>query len=734
MAKAKYIDTILRFKDKFSGEANRAIQEAEKVKKKSEKLANMPAPKGQTFIDAGKKIEKYGKSVEKVGKNLTKSVTAPIAAVGVAAVKTAADFENSIAKVSTIADSSKVPVDKMRESILNLSDQTGISAELIAEDVYNAISAGQKTEDAVKFVEKSSKLAKAGFADSASALDILTTIMNSYGFSSDKAGKVSDMLIQTQNKGKTTVAQLASSMGKVVPTAKAYGVGLEQVCAGYVKMTANGISTAESTTYMNSMLNELGKSSTGIAKTLKKETGKSFKDLMKSGYSVADCLEIVNKSAKKQGLQFTDMFSSSEAAKAGLNILGDSASSFNETVKEMNNSTGVTDEAFKKVDTTTERINKMINRVKNTVKRLGGTILTMIMPYVEIVLKKVNKLTEWLSSLNENQQKTIIRIAGIVAAVGPVLLVVGKAVKTFGTVVRTVGKVGKAIGNMRKGVGLAGKIFGAMNLKVLLVIGVIAALAVGAYFLIKNWDKVKAFFIGLGERFKEFAGKVSAKFNEIKGKCAETVTNIIGKVKGFVSNMINSGGVLGAVFQNIRNRISALRQIFSNLIGFVKNVFTGNWSAAWQNVKGIFSGVFQGLIAAAKAPLNAVIGLINRAIGSINKIHVKIPEWVPGVGGKEFGASFKTIPYLAKGTKYFAGGKAVINEKGGEIVDLPRGSRVIPHDESVREAYRTGQRQGGRTVKIEKLADTIIVREDADIDRIAEKLYQKLKDADDNAA
>ena len=207
-------------------------------------------------------------------------------------------------------------MDSLRSQILELSSQTGISANEIADNVYNAISAGQKTGDAVNFVTNSTKLAKAGFADAGAALDVLTTILNAYGMEASEVTNVSDMLIQTQNLGKTTVAELSSSMGKVIPTANAYHVQLDQLCTGYAKMTANGVATAESTTYMNSMLNELGKSGTTVSDILKEKTGKSFAELMENGASLADVLEILKDSADEQNLSFGDLWSSAEAGKA----------------------------------------------------------------------------------------------------------------------------------------------------------------------------------------------------------------------------------------------------------------------------------------------------------------------------------------------------------------------------------------------------------------------------------
>lgn len=194
----------------------------------------------------------FGSKIEGIGNKLMPLSTAT-AVAGAGVVKMAWDFEDSMAKVSTIADETAVPLEELEEAILELSDKTGIAAGEIAENVYDAISAGQKTGDAVNFVRKAADLARAGFADSGDALDLLTTIMNAYKLEAEEVTNVSDTLIATQNLGKTTVAELSSSMGKIIPTANAAGVQLDQVAAGYALMTANGVATAESTTYMNSI-------------------------------------------------------------------------------------------------------------------------------------------------------------------------------------------------------------------------------------------------------------------------------------------------------------------------------------------------------------------------------------------------------------------------------------------------------------------------------------------------
>ena len=127
------------------------------------------------------------------------------------------EFETALAKVGTIADTAAVPLDTLQSQIMEVSNTMGVGAADIAEATYQAISAGQSTGDAVAFAGQASMLAAAGFTSSASAVDILTTALNAYGLGADEAGHVSDVLLTTQNLGKTSVDELSSSMGKVIP-------------------------------------------------------------------------------------------------------------------------------------------------------------------------------------------------------------------------------------------------------------------------------------------------------------------------------------------------------------------------------------------------------------------------------------------------------------------------------------------------------------------------------------
>ena len=401
-----------------------------------------------TVENAGQSMQKFGEKSESVGNNLNKSVTAPIIGVGTATAKLATDFGSSMAKVSTIADTTQVPIGDLKESILNLSDDTGVAASSIAESAYQAISAGQSTGKAVNFVTESTKLAKGGFTDAATSVDTLTTILNAYG---DKAGdvtSVSDKLIMTQNLGKTTVDQLGASMGKIIPTANMYGVSLDNITSAYVTTTKNGIATAESTTYLNSMLNELGKAGTDVSDMLKEKTGKSFQELMESGMSLTDVLNIVQEACTESGKSIGDVFSSQEAAK-GAATLVQHADDFNSAMQAMANSAGATNEAFNKIDSSSaENFAKALNRLKNAGIQFGEAVVPVVVPVLTELVSVVKGAADAFNSLPEPMQDMIVKGLAIAAAVGPVVTVFGKVTAVAGKVTSGFGSIAGKLGGL----------------------------------------------------------------------------------------------------------------------------------------------------------------------------------------------------------------------------------------------------------------------------------------------
>lgn len=342
--------------------------------------------------------------------------TAVAAAICAGPVQAAQKYETALAKVNTIADTTQVPLEKISQEVMALSNKTGVAANALAEDVYNAISAGQETGDAVNFVSTSTKLAKAGFAETSQTLDVLTTILNAYGKSADEVGHVSDVLIQIQNKGKTSVGELSSVMGKIIPTANSYNVSLEQLGATYAIMTAGGIKTAETTTYANSMLNELGKSGSTADKILRKVAGGGFSDLMANGSSLAEVLNILQTEAQKSGKTIKDMFGSAEAGTAAVKILEAGVDGFNASVEGMLNSKDATDKAFAIMsDTTENKMAKAKNSINNLQIVLGQNLLPIVGNVADKVAGAVTRVSEFAQA-NPQLVQTVMKVVGALAA------------------------------------------------------------------------------------------------------------------------------------------------------------------------------------------------------------------------------------------------------------------------------------------------------------------------------
>lgn len=310
---------------------------------------------------------------QSLGKSLIGAVGKILAAAGIgkmlqAAFTEGSAFETEVAKVGTIADTTKVPIGELKEQITDLSGTMGIAAGDLAEATYQAISAGQDTGDAVAFAGQAAKLAAAGFTSSSSAVDILTTALNAYGLGADKATHVSDVLLTTQNLGKTSVDELSASMGRVIPLAAAYKVNVENLSSGLAIMTANGIATAEATTYTKSMLNELGDTGSTVGKILQKETGQGFAELMDSGQSLGDVLQVLYDSVGGDATQFAALWSSVEAGTGALSLANSGAEKFNDVLAQMENSSGATETAY---TTMTDTMAHRMESLKTNAANLG---------------------------------------------------------------------------------------------------------------------------------------------------------------------------------------------------------------------------------------------------------------------------------------------------------------------------------------------------------------------------
>ncbi|NFL87350.1 phage tail tape measure protein [Clostridium botulinum] len=610
------------------------------------------------------KIDEFAGKMDKVSKksgemaDKMKPASTAILGVGVASATASTVFEDSMAKVFTIADETEVSYDDMKKAIMDLSSQTGISANDIADNVYNAISAGQKTGDAVNFVNNATKLAKAGFAESSDTLNILTTALNAYGLESSEATDISNKLIVAQNEGKTTVAELSSSMGAVIPIAKGANINMSELSTSYAVMTKNGIATAESGTMLKAMFGELTKSGSLTDKALRELSGKGFADLKAEGKGTTEILGMIDQYAQANGKSIKDMFGSVEAGTASITLLTQDGEEFNDILGKMNDSAGATDKAFETMSNTTgNTFKKSMNDIKISAISMGDVLA----PITSSISNGLKNVTTWLSSLSEGQLKIVASIGGIIVGATGLLMLVSKVTGAIGTISTGISKIPNAMEEIGKAwtklkpIGIAIKAFAMAN-PVVLIATVVIGLLVLMYTkcewfrngvnAIGNWLK-NFFTVTLPNAFKvvvsffqndwkeillfivnPFAGAFALLYKH-NDKFREKVNGFITAVKNLFVNGFNS----------VVNFFKGLPAKATVLWTRIKTAFTTGWNAvaifftttipAWISSIGTW---FAELPNKIMYGLGALIGLLGTwGVEVWNYFSTNVPLWINNV-------------------------------------------------------------------------------------------------------
>jgi len=427
---------------------------------------------------------KVGKKMSDIGGTMTKKVTLPIVAAGTAAAKFSMDFHQSLAKVSTIADTTKVPIGTLKDGVIDLSSKTGMAATDLNEALYQAISGSVDTADAVDFLGVAVKAAEGGFTDTATAVDGLTTVLNSYGMEADKADKIANQMLITQNLGKTTFGELASSVGKITPIAAQLGVTTEELFSSLASTTAQGLATSESVTALKAAMSNIIKPSKeageaaeqlgidfsvsalqskgwmGFLQDVKKGLSnaspefdkmsksmsdnahkmlelenagkkgtKEYKELSKAQKNASKDLELMAQAADSPIGAFATMFGSVEGLNSILMLTSDNgAEKYNASMQEMKTNTTALNDAFNKMDKTP---GKEMKKALNDIKNLGIEMGDILMPVIRDVIKDIRGMAQGFKSLNPHTKEAIVKTALFAATMGPLLSATGKTITAF---------------------------------------------------------------------------------------------------------------------------------------------------------------------------------------------------------------------------------------------------------------------------------------------------------------
>lgn len=674
---ARVIDAIIRLHNQFSP----VLQKVSNSLSESEKMIGR----------FGKSMEGIGKTMSSVGQTVSLGM-APILAAATAGLKLHSDFENGMAKVSTLIDTNVVSLQKLSNGIRQISDETGMSVTELAEAEYQAISASVDTANVTDFVRTAAMAAKAGFTDTTTAIDGLTTVLNSYGMSADKAGKITDQMLMTQNLGKTTFGELAQGIGSVATAASLAKVSTDDLFASMAILTKNGVQTSEAFTGFQGILSAVSKQSKQSVKTAQ-ALGINFTPEHLGQVGWLKFLQEIKEKVGDDSTAIQHLFGRVEAANA-FKVLTKDMGDLNKAAQVMQGSTGATELAFNKMLTPAQKNQIAMNALKNAMMDLRGVVA----PVVLATANAVRTFTRTWNGLSDGQKQAVVHTIQVVAAFGAITLGIGKTIGAIGRFSVFISRLPRTFRQIRTAAGIVGKglklIPGALRLvsggflRMLGIVktvmsGVAAVVAANPVFFALT--ALVMLLIVVYTHWDEIVSYVRKNFPQVYATVSQVVSSVVGK--------------------------------FQALIGWITGTLIPMWTNGFNTMGAIFGGVFDGISAIAHNALDWILDKVNRIKEAVAEIH--LPSFSLGGGH-------------AIGTPGWAGGPTRINEQGGEILDVPTGTRIIPHDESLKQEYMRGQRDGGRhtgnlTITIPKLADQLVVREDADIDRIMEKMMFKLK-------
>lgn len=669
----------------------------------------------KSCLAAAKDVNTLSASVQKVSgkaaKAMATATSAAITAITVDAAKKAIEFESTMADVAKVVDGLRdqngaftKSYYEMSDALLNMSKSIPMTADELGQIMASAGQAGIASEDLTKFTETAAKMGVAfdTTAEQAgewmavwrTALNLSQTQVTALGdqlnylgnTTSENALKLSEVVTRVGALGQTAglsageVAALAASMPGV--TAEISATGIKSMM---IAMTAG----ASATSKQAAVLQQLGFTASDMANRMQTDAKGAIIDLLGT---------IKQLPAAEQTAALSQYFGKESVSSIAplLKNLGYLQQQFAKVGDAAAYSGSMEAEYAVRADTTANKLQLMQNKLAVLQVQIGNKIL----PYVNDALDDLSanalpkaektlgfiipKVAKLLGFMLEHSSALINIGLGITAVVG--ISKTFKAVSTaykgataavkllraaqLKTKIATVAQTAqirahtfamRASAAASKAAAVASKAFRAGLAFVTSPIGIailaITALIAAGVWLYKNWDTVKA-----------KAAQLGAKISGIWTKINTAVTTAIAAIS---SRFPALGAVLSGLWKSVQDVWGNIKAIFSNIIGFIDNVFSGNWSAAWGNVVSIFGNVFGELANIAKAPINAVISVINMVLSKINEMKISIPDWVPGVGGKTLGFNIPQIPMLATGGIATAPTLAMVGEGGEPEAVLP---------------------------------------------------------------
>lgn len=583
----------------------------------------------QKFDEYAEKAGKVGQAVQTAGQHMMK-VTTAIGGVAAASVTVAANFEQQMSKVQAISGATAEDTDRLTESARQWGRDTKYSATEAGEAFEYMALAGWKTDDMLEGIGGILNLAAASAMDLGTASDIVTDYLTAFGLSAKDAGKFADEMAYAMSHSNTTTEALGEAYKNCAATAASMGYSVEETTAVLMTMANAGVKGGEAGTALNAIMTRLATDTKGCASELSKY-GVEVYDAQGNMNSLSSILTGVrgvwnNLTDEQQAnlaktIAGTNQYSALQTIMSGLSDEAiASGMSFSDYSEALQNCDGT---ASDMAATMQDNLLGRLTQLKSKLEDVGITIGNSLMPFMEKAVAKIGELADKFASLSPQQQETILKIAGVVAALGPLLTITGKAITVSGQISKGVGKV---VGKLAEMGTTAGGATGGMSV----LKGALTAITSPVGIAIAAIAGITAVVVTLWKTNEDFRNKITEIWNRIKSVFTEFGQHITDKLNSLGFDFENFGEVVKAIWEGFCNVLAPIIEgVFNNIAIFIEttlnvitgvfdlfvSLFTGDWSGAWDAVKGIFESVWNGLKEYISNILNTIKGVADAFLG-----------------------------------------------------------------------------------------------------------------------
>lgn len=564
----------------------------------------------------GNNLQSAGKSMTSAGSTLTKTVTTPVLGLGTAAVKVTSDFESAMSKVSAISGATGGDLDALNKKAQEMGAKTKFSATESAEAFTYMAMAGWKTEDMLSGIDGIMSLAAADGLDLATTSDIVTDALTAFGLSASDSGHFADVLAKASSNANTNVSMLGESFKYAAPVAGALGYSAEDTAIALGLMANAGIKGSQGGTALRGSLTRLIKP-TDEAAVLMEQYGLSMTNADGSMKSLGEVMNMLRDKlgglTEAEQAQVAAQIFGQEAMSGMLAIINASDSDYAKLTDAIYDADGA---AQQMADTMLDNLSGQLTLLKSALEGLAIQFGEILMPYIKQFVTWLQNLTQKLQELTPEQKEQIVKWAAIAAAIGPVLMVLGKLTSSVGSIITTFGKIPGAIAKAKSAFTAVSAAIGGISAPVVAVVAVIGVLI--------------AAFANLWKTNEEFRNKMTAIWDGIKSKFESFAQGIVDRLNALGFDFENFGEVVKAIWDGFCSVLApifeAAFEIISSVLGTVLDVltgildvfigiFTGNWEQCWNGIKEIFVGIWNGLVGILKSLGNMLLGIFDAVCG-----------------------------------------------------------------------------------------------------------------------